>query len=180
MVRATVFLMGLIALSACGGGGRWGHTRYYSALDGDEEDAIERSRDIPLEDVRRDPAAHRSSFVAWFGVVSHRDVGANGQASLRLSFRAPQPRNLCSDAAEETCRVTVSERTTGDFTALVTLRPDDADGELRVWEGSLIRVYGHPTGELDTDGNPIIRAEYYRHWPPRYYVTTAARATMRR
>ena len=30
------------------------------------------------------------------------------------------------------------------------------------------------------DGNPIINASYYRHWPAHHYVTTAASSYMRR
>lgn len=180
MGRGSVVLAWVILVAACGGAGPWGHARHYEPVDGAEEDAMERAREVPLEDVRRDPAAHRSSFVGWFGVVTQREVGANGQASLRLSYRTLQPRNLCTEPSDDSCRVTVSDRTTGDFTALVVLRPDDSEGELRVWEGSLVRVYGHPTGELDADANPIIQAEVYRHWPSGYYVTTAARSTMRR
>jgi hypothetical protein len=76
--------------------------------------------------------------------------------------------------------VTVSDRQSGPFTAKLAIRPEDQSGQDRLWTGSLVRVYGHPTGEFDEEGGPVIQAEWYRHWPRGKYVTTGAAASMRR
>jgi len=91
-----------------------------------------------------------------------------------------QPRNLCADERSSSCRVTVSERSGGEFSALISLRPGDQSGPNRLWTGSLVRVYGTPTGDLDEDGGPVMRVDYYRHWPRSQYVTTASSGRMRR
>ena len=58
---------------------------------------------------------------------------------------------------------------------------DAADAHVdRLWTGSLVRVYGTATGETDADDGPVLQAQWYRHWPAHYYVTTAAAGSMRR
>ena len=47
--------------------------------------------------------------------------------------------------------------------------------------GSLVRIIGKFTDVVDNDdGNPIVNASYYRHWPGHHYVTSAAASYMRR
>jgi len=42
-----------------------------------------------------------------------------------------------------------------------------------------VRVYGRSSGN-DASEQPVIEAEWYRHWPAHYFVTTSAASTMRR
>ncbi len=177
-MRAPRFLPLVVLLAACGGAGPYGYAREYEPL-GDEEEWAEREQRIPYEDVRRDPADHVSSTVGWFGVVTGVDASGD-RARVAMSFRTHQARHLCEDERDSSCRVTVSDRSSGPFTAVVALRPEDQSGQDRVWQGSLLKVYGSPNGEFDDQGGPVVEAQWYRHWPRGNYVTTGAAASMRR
>lgn len=167
----------LLALGC--GGNPYGYAPEYSALS--EESPYEaRATALSYEDVRRDPEGYRDRTLGWFGVVTTFKPEGEGRARLGLSLRFHQPRHLCSGPTDDTCRVTVSERTGGPFTALVEVRPEDTSGSTRLNVGSLVRVYGHVNGDLDDEGGPVVVADYYRHWPHGAYVTTASRANMRR
>jgi hypothetical protein len=173
---AFIFLLCFAALAGCGGG-QYGFTRTYEPT-GDEESYLERVAPVSYEEVRRDPAQFRSSTVGWFGVVT--SVTPDGShARVALTHRIHQERHLCSDETAGSCRVTVSDRQSGPWTAIVTLAPEDREGTLRVWVGSLLKVYGSPNGEFDEQGGPVIQAAHYRHWPRGYYVTTSAAGAMR-
>ncbi len=130
--------------------------------------------------MRRDPAGYRARRVAWFGVVTGVESGPGGTSLVHLTHRIHQERHLCGDETDGSCRVTVSERASGPWTATITLRPEDTVGVDRVWMGSLLRVFGAPSGEFDAEGGPVLAAHYYRHWPRGAYVTTADRARLRR
>lgn len=165
-------------LSACGAGGDYGYSREYSPL-GDEEDFMEQATPVTYEEVRRDPADYRNVTVGWFGIVTGvSDEG--GTTTVALDHRTHRDRHLCRDETDGSCRVTISDRSGGPFSTLVALRPEDRDGEARLWVGSLVKVYGSPTGDFDADGGPMIQASYYRHWPRGTYVTTGAAGSMRR
>ena len=133
------------------------------------------------EDVRRDPVAYQGQRVAWFGIVTAMSAAdRSGDARLALTHRFHQPRHLCADESDSSCRVTVSARAGGPFTALVHLRPEDVNGPNRLYTGSLVKVYARVTSEYDERGGPVFRAEYYRHWPRGTYVTTDSAVNMRR
>jgi len=158
----------------------YGYAPEYAPLSA-EEPYYEQGQALSYETVRRDPAGHANRLVAWFGVVQ-RVVPVKGSdralVSMRLHFH--QTRHLCSDQFDSSCRVTVSEREGGPFSARVALRDGDRDGRDRVYSGSLLKVYGHVAADYDQDGGPILEADYYRHWPPGTYVTTGRRVNMRR
>ena len=118
--------------------------------------------------------------LSLFGVVTAVESIREGWR-VALQVRTHQDRHLCQEETDASCRVTVSERDGGPFTAVVTLRDDDLRGENRVQVYSLLRVFGPVVqGQYDERGGPVIRAEYYRHWPRGEYVTTAAASAMRR
>ena len=166
--------------AACGGGGQYNHARTYKPL-GPEKDHLEAAEQhVSLEEVKRDPNGFKEHELGWFGVVTNVAEAEDGKSLLTLSLRAHQERHLCEGENDDTCRLTVSERDLGSFTVAVDVKPDDKVGKDRLWVGSLVRVYGHPTGEYDANGAPLIDVEYYRHFPRGTYVTTAARAGMRR
>jgi hypothetical protein len=166
--------MGLVLLSACGGG-QWGYAREYETY-GDEDEVVEGTTEVTYEDLRRDPAEYRSEKIAWFGIVDKM-----GDGRLELTYRTLSPRNLCDSESASSCRVTVSERAGGPFTVKVDIAPEHQEGQDRVWQGTLLRIVGSPTGELDPEtGGPVIEADWYRHWPHGRYVTTGARGSMRR
>jgi hypothetical protein len=186
-LRARVALQTLGSLSllwtsllgGCGGGGRFGYARTYEPIDG-ERAYIERSVDASYEEVRR-ARREEQPYVSWFGVVLGAPEISGGTARVRVSLRAHQERHLCASEYADSCRVTVSERELGTFTAEIPIRPEDASaGVERLWQGSLVRVYGRSQGGSDAAGDPVIVGEWYRHWPRNTFVTTAMSGRMRR
>jgi hypothetical protein len=171
-------LIGALFMSACGGG-QYGYDRAYVAL-GDEDPHMEQVGPVSYEDVRRDPADYRTATLGWFGVVTSVERDSDNRTLIHGTHRIHQARHLCSDETAGSCRVTVSDRQSGPFTAVVDIHPEDREGELRLWAGSLVKVYGSPSGEFDTEGGPILEGAYYRHWPRGTYVTTGAAGSMRR
>jgi hypothetical protein len=168
----------LVSIAGCGGGGPYGYSRSYSVL-GEESPYFDRATESSYEEVRR-TRPEEQPFISWFGVVRGIEE-AGGHTRLALSLRAHQERHLCEGPGDDSCRVTVSEREIGTFTAIVDLRAADREaGPTRLQIGSLVRVYGRATEETDTNGGPVLSTEWYRHWPPHYYVTTRASSTMRR
>jgi hypothetical protein len=181
MRSVTVGLLGLLLLVGCGGG-RYGYARSYAPY-GPEGRYLQREVDLSYEEVRRFPERHAEDLVGWFGVV--REIQQldreSGEARLVLDLRVHQDRHLCRDETSGSCRVTVSERGIGPFTAIVQVRPEDlADGTDRLWTGSLLKIYGHVMDGGTEEGGPVLQTEWYRHWPHGTYVTTAAAASMRR
>ncbi len=166
-------------VTACGGAGPFGYAREYVALD-DEETHMLQASAITYEEVRRDPDEFLDRTVGWFGVVTQVDLEGDGAATVAATFRTHQARHLCRDETASSCRVTVSEREGGPFSSRLQLRPEDRDGRDRLWVGSLIKVYGAPTGAFDEEGGPVLEADWYRHWPRGTYVTTGAASSMRR
>jgi hypothetical protein len=170
----------LVAIAGCGGG-QYGYARTYQAQ-GDEGSYLSREVELSYEEVRRFPDRHQEELIGWFGIV--RDVEdldrQTGEARLVLDLRPHQERHLCSDETSGSCRVTVSNRTIGPFVATVRLRAEDlAEGPARLNRGSLVKIYGHVTESGTEESGPIIRTEYYRHWPHGQYVTTADAGRMR-
>lgn len=170
----------LVSFFGCGGAGPYGYAREYVPL-GDEEPHIEGATEITYEEVRRDPIDFQSTKVGWFGVVTAVNVDGSGAGTITMTYRTLSARNLCEDERDSSCRVTVSERAGGPFTAQVQLRSNELSGEKKLWIGSLVKIYGAPTGELDPEsGGPVLQADFHRHWPRGTYVTTGARGSMRR
>jgi hypothetical protein len=171
----------VLALAAgCHSPGQYGYSRAYSPLD-EEESAAAKAREFDPVMVQRSPEQWKGKPVSLFGVVKSRGAGPGGMADLTLSLRRLEPRNLCESDDESSCRVTVADREHGIVHVLAKLSGEDDIGKLSVGAGSLVRVVGVIGDEVSpTEGAAVIRAEYYRHWPRNYYVTTADRAHMRR
>jgi hypothetical protein len=179
-MRLTIGLVILTTVASCGGGGQYGYAHEYEPLS-EEEDLFETAETANYEDVRRDPDAYQSKLISWFGVVTGVTTDRmTGKVKVAMDLRFHQERHLCYDQFDSSCRVTISERSGGPFTAIIELRPEDASGENRLYEGSLLRVYGKTIGEFDDQGGPILEASYYRHWPRNTFVTTALQSKMRR
>jgi hypothetical protein len=176
-MKALVLLTFLV-LAACGGAD-YGYSRTYSPLD--QENQLLRTAVLPgYEEVHTNPAAFRSQTIAWFGAVSSVEPGPNGHTLVHFGFRTHQDRHLCADETGGSCRVTVSDRSSGPFSALIALSPADTTGQDQVALGSLMRVFGSPNGDIDSNGGPVLAAVYYRHWPRGTWVTTADAGRMRR
>lgn len=169
----------LVLVMGCGSAGPYGYSRHYTPL-GAEEDQLETVTEVTYEMLRRRPQDYTSNTVAWFGHVKDVRRDDAGHAVITLAFRTLAPRNLCDDATDSSCRVTVSARDGGRFQAQLNLRPEEQEGPDRLWIGSLVRVFGTPTGDVSEEDGPVIRASYHRHWPHGTYVTTGARRSMRR
>jgi hypothetical protein len=173
-------LLSLLAGSGCHSGGPYGHSKIYAPT-GDEERAISAAKEYDPVMAQRAPEQWRNKPIALFGVVTNRGSGPGGAAYVALSVRALEPRNLCESDDEDTCRVAVSDREYARIHVLLNLVADDDLGEHSVGMSSLLRVVGKVGDDIDPiDGTPIVRANFYRHWPRGFFVTAKAAAVMRR
>src|SRR5215471_16317917 len=178
-MKASALGFAVLLLSACSSAGPYGHSQVYSPLD-EEESAAQGAADFDPVMAKRSPEKWKGKTVSLFGVVLARTPGTGGNAEVKLSVRTLEPRNLCDSSDEDTCRVTVSDREHAVVHALLHLATEDDIGEHSLGPQSLVRVVGSLSDDVDpSDGEPIIVAKYYRHWPRGFYVTTAARALMR-
>lgn len=177
-MRHWVSALPLLLLTACSSAGPYGYSRTYTPLSA-EDDAAEGAREYDPVMAERDKADWKKNKVSVFGIVNKRSEGPAGMANLTLSVRTLEARNLCDTHDEETCRVTVSQHEFAIVHALVKLAPGDDIGEKSVNRGSLLRVIGKLTDDVDPDdGAATLKADYYRHWPRNYFVTTASRPDM--
>ncbi len=167
-------------LAGCGGAGPYGFAANYASTS-DEDSASKGAREYDPVMAAREPVALRKSKSALFGVVTSRSPGPGGAAYLTVGVRKLETRNLCSNANDEsTCRVTVSDREFGVVHVLTALRGDDDLGEHSVGVGSLVRAVGVFGEDVDpSDGAPVMRAGFTRHWPRNAYVTRASADLMR-
>jgi len=178
--RHPSILFALLALSSCRSAGPYGYAAIYAPTS-DETKAVTDAREYDPVMYAREPEKWRKSTSTLFGVVTSRAPGPGGAAFLTLSVRKLETRNLCSNANDEdTCRVTVSDRDFGIVHALVALRPEDDMGERSAGVGSLLRVAGTFGEDVDpSDGAPVLRTTFYRHWPRYFYVTKGKADLMR-
>lgn len=177
-MRSWLLASGLVLLSACHSAGPYGYSRTYTPLDA-EESSAEGAKEYDPVMIERDKAEWKKSKVSVFGIVNQRKEGPGGTAYVTLSVRTLEARNLCEELDEATCRVTVGEREFAIVHAQLKLAPADDIGEKSLNRGSLVRVLGKLTDEVDPeDGTPVLKAEYYRHWPRNFFVTTASRPDM--
>ena len=174
------FLLASLALLGCHSAGPYGFSREYQPLSA-EQSATEGAREYDPVMAERDKEDWKKGTVSLFGVVKTRTAAKDGGAYLSLSMRTLSPRNLCQDFDEETCRVTVSEHEHATLHATLKLANEDDLGKYSVGKGSLLRVVGKLTDEVDPDdGSPVLRVSYYRHWPRHDFVTTADAPQMTR
>ncbi len=177
--RLSFSLFGLTLL-ACSSAGPYGYSRAYSAND-DEEAAVENASEYDPVMAQREPDTWKKQKIMLFGIVTSRKEGPGGAAYLTLSMRTLAERNLCDDFDEETCRVTVGDHEHVVVHALAKLKGDDQLGKFSVGAGSLVRVVGKLSDNVDPDdGMPVLEAQFYRHWPRGYFVTSADASHMRR
>lgn len=175
----SLALAALLA-AGCHSAGPYGHAFNYAPLS-DEEEAVAKAREYDPVMFQRNPVEWHKSPVWLFGVVTRRAPGPNGAAYLTMSVRRLEGRNLCENGNDEdSCRVTVSDADFGVVHAVVSLKPDDDVGPTSIGINSLVRLVGTFGEEVDSsDGGPILRASYYRHWPQFFYVTKSAASHMR-
>jgi hypothetical protein len=170
--------IGILCLS-CSGGGQYGYDVKYRPLKA-EKSYYEESEKINYEEIRGDPLKYRGANLGWFGTVKDFKENDDGTLTVLLQYRTHQERHLCEDRlVKKTCRVTVSQKSQGTFTTTFKPRSEDASGKNRLTFKSLLIIYGTPTGEYDDEGGPLLTCDFYRHWPPGTYVTTAASMFMR-
>jgi hypothetical protein len=167
-------------LLACQSAGPYGFSRSYRPLNA-EEAAAQGSREFDPVMAARDKDEWANKTVSLFGIVKARTGAPDGGAYLTLSMRTLSERNLCDDVDEDSCRVTVSEHEHAVVHATVRPTSEDAVGEHSIGTGSLVRVIGKLGSDSDpSDGTPVVRASYYRHWPRNFFVTTADSTHMHR
>ncbi len=179
-MRRTVqaFPLLTLLLLGCHSAGPYGFARTYQPLSA-EKGALEGAREFDPVMAERDKEDWKKGSVSLFGIVKARSSAKGGGAYLTLSMRTLSDRNLCDDFDEDTCRVTVSEHEHATLHAIVKLTSDDEVGQYSVGKGSLMRVIGKLTDEVDPDdGASVLRVSYYRHWPRHFFVTTAMASGM--
>jgi hypothetical protein len=170
----------LLTWFGCSSAGPYGFSRDYTPLSA-EETALQGSERYDPVMSKRLPDEWRSKKLDVFGVVLARSEGPDGLADLTLSVRRLAARNLCEEADEDTCRVTVGDQELARVHALVQLGQSDTLGNDRVQPRSLVRVIGKLEDQPNKeDGSDVLRAAYYRHWPAAQFVTEQARSYMRR
>jgi len=126
MHRLALCLLALIA-TACGGSNQYNFARSYEPLRS-EERLYERAQTPPYEDVVRDPVRYSEQLFSWFGVVQAMQGLPDGRVRITLDHRMHQARHLCSDRAERSCRLTVSQRGAGPFIVEITPRASERKG----------------------------------------------------
>ncbi|HEY4156798.1 MAG TPA: hypothetical protein VGM29_01830 [Polyangiaceae bacterium] len=176
MTRA---LLGLsLFVVSCHSAGQYGYSRTYEPLS-PESVAAKDARDYDPVMAAREHADWKTKPVTVFGIVKSRSQAKDGSTYVALSVRTLSGRNLCDSMDEDTCRVTVSEHEHAVVHAKLQLTSEDDIGKSSVGPGSLLRVIGKLSDDVDVDdGTAIIQASYYRHWPRNFFVTTADRAHM--
>ena len=166
-------LLLIFVATACHSAGPYGFSREYQPLSA-EQSASDGAREYDPVMAERDKDDWKKSKVSLFGVVKSRTAAKDGGAYVSLSMRTLSPRNLCQDFDEDSCRVTVSEHEHATLHAVLKLSGEDDIGQYSVGKGSLLRVIGKLTDDVDPDdGSPVLRVSYYRHWPRHDFVTTA-------
>ncbi len=173
----------LIAVLLCGcGAGQYGYARYYVPLD-DEEPYHTASMEFTFGAVSARPQDYKGKLIGWFGIVEKVQPTEDGRALIRLEFHKHKARHLCEGETSDTCRVTVNQKSSGGFSAVVALTAKDKKPGLdKVQSGTLMRVFGRvrciedangdPKCDLDSQDGVILYTEYYRQWPARHYRTT--------
>ena len=181
LIHAVLWLLVLWLLPAYAcSSNPYGYAPEYVPLS-DEESYDEHGLELSYEEVRRDPMGNQDKSLAWFGLVeSVKPVAGKDQVTVAMQLVFHQPRHLCSDQFDSSCRVTISEKSGGPWTAVLTLKPENRAGRDRITPGSLLKVYGHVATDYDERGGPIVTAQYYRHWPHGTYVNTRRAGNMRR
>lgn len=161
----------LVEVTACGGAGRWGHSRTYTPTK-DEKPAIEGARELDAPMATLKPEAWRGQKVKFFMVVAERKPGPGGAAYLTGKQHTLNEINGCDNKFDDdSCRVTIKPTGHDTVHAVVRLGSDDDVGELRVGSGSLVRVVGTISDATDPDdGKLVIQASWYRSWPIGYYA----------
>jgi hypothetical protein len=177
--RSSSLVLFLLALR-CSSAGPYGFSRVYEPLS-DEEDQAEGAKEYDPIMIEREPETWKKHAISVFGIVRQRTQAAGGSAYLTLGVRTLSQRNICDSAADDSCRVTVSEHDFATVHAIAKLRPEDDLGKASLQPGALVRVIGKLNDDVDkNDGAPIVVARYYRHWPRNHFVTTADRDHMQR
>lgn len=168
-------------IAGCASAGRYGYAREYVYLSDERAYGDRADETAVYDEVRRLPDRFNDRLISWWGIVTDVENSNNGAARVTMQLRTHQARHLCEDETDASCRVTINDRDGGSFTAVVTLSPDDQAGENRVQPLSVLRVYGTVMqGDYNREGGPILRAQYYRHWPRGQYVTSSAAGALRR
>lgn len=180
MISKHVALLCVALSVGCGSAGPYGFSRVYEPL-GDEEDEAEGAKEYDPVMIEREPETWKKHRISVFGIVRGRSQAPGGSAYLTLGVRTLSERNICDTAADDSCRVTVSQHDFATVHAIAKLRPEDDLGKLSLRPGALVRVIGKLNDDVDkNDGAPVLAVSYYRHWPRNYFVTTADRDHMQR
>ncbi len=188
--RNRILLIVSLTLVAACGPGQYGFARYYEPCE-PEEPFDNQARDFSYGAVAASPDKYQEQLISWFGIVQKVEATQDGRYRVRMSHNRHKDRHLCGDDTNSSCRVTVHYKSSGGFSAILSLRPEDVvPGLDKVQPGTLMRVFGRVRCrqnddeqmecDYDEKGGVLLEGVYYRQWPARYYVTTRAASSLRR
>jgi hypothetical protein len=190
-VLAATVCFGVGAMIVGCGPGPWGFAKYYVPTD-EEATYDVRSKEYTYGAITANPEDYQDRLIAWFGVIEKVTPAEDGRWLVRFSYHQHRDRHLCADETSSSCRVTVNFKSSGGFSVLLDLRPEDlVPGLDKVQPGTLMRVFGkvlcaanEETEEIecryDEKGGVLMEGVWYRQWPRRNYLTTRAAESMRR
>jgi hypothetical protein len=155
----------------CASPGRWGHARTYVPTS-DEKTATADAKDLDAPMAVLKPEEWRGKKVRFFMVVDERKPAPGGGAYLSGQLHTLNEINGCENKHDDdSCRVTIKPTGHEKVHAVVRLNGEDDQGELRVGTGSLVRVVGTLSDQLDPDdGKLVVQGNWYRQWPIGYYI----------
>ena len=167
-----LFATAVVALLVgCSSPGRWGHARSYAPTSA-EKDATNGARELDAPMAELKPGEWHGVKVRFFMVVDERKPGPGGTAYLSGQLHTLNEINGCENKHDDdSCRVTIKPTGHEKVHAIIHLAGEDDVGELRVGTGTLVRVVGTLSDQLDPDdGKLVVQGSWYRQWPIGYYV----------
>ena len=139
--RRIAFLITGVVLLACSAG-PYSFSRYYEPLK-EEEPYHEKGREYTLGSVTARPQDFVDQLIGWFGVVKKIERQKDGRYLVQFAFHKHKERHLCEGETASSCRVTINQRSSGRFSALLEIKPEHLIPSLdKIQPGTLMKVYG--------------------------------------
>ncbi|MCU0660873.1 MAG: hypothetical protein MUC50_00935 [Myxococcota bacterium] len=172
------------------GAGPYSYSRTY-VPNGVERPLLEQAKSPHWAAVDTRPQDFDGQLIDWFGVVLSLENGKDGKSLVRLSHAVHQNRHLCEGESSRSCRVTIGEVSSGEFSALLALHQKDLRNDPdKLQTGSLLHVFGKVCCAVNEDDETVCERDdkgavrldgvAYRHFPATHYVTPRQAPQMRR
>jgi hypothetical protein len=138
----------------------------------EEKSVIADAKELDAPMAQLKPEDWQKKKVRFFMVVDERKPAPGGGAYVSGQLHTLNEVNGCANKHDDdSCRVTIKPTGHDKVHAVLRLAGEDDTGELRVGTGTLLRVVGELTDQLDPDdGKLVVQASWYRQWPMGYYA----------